>query len=763
LEILPRIIMPSQRLRFPSLTSGVNTKAPHERLPGTVAVADNTMMRVERGLEKRSGTEFLSELLATAKTADKYVHWIDRDDDEKFVVLVDPNASGTNRIEVFTLVEYTDTSDPPVTYQPCDKLPLVDDSSLADYLSFGDDEPYLRFSSLSVADSTIFLNRQYASSLAGAAITYTNSQGNIRSKANNNNVNAWSDLPQPPAGTRSGEATTDEYIYYAQDDDLGWPSGWYAAVSTTYAPWYKRIRTESSFSLIDESTMPIQLKFDGVTFSLVTPDWSPRFSGDNFTNPGPNILARPYGQPIKIRDIAFFQSRMFLGGDEFVDSSQASDIFNLWQESQSILVDSDPVRVQTQSDAITLIDWLLPTDSGLLILTNGSRQFVLTSNGAMTPTASVLTPVGSLNTSPNIRPVKLGNSVYFGTERNNALVLYQMSSQQGGVTTTEVTESVQGYIPGPIRQMTVSEQNEMIFFLTDAEPGSIYVAQKSGERHAFMRWTFNGDQILSVKAYNSYLYMVIKRDNRLWLERINIDVPVYDDDGLDYLSQNMGFSVRMDQRVSVQGVYADGVTSWTLPYADAGVDTVVLGQGFDTEYNGGAALQQWRGRIIKDTLTIENVGDTTVISVPGKYDTNLNQQPAQVWIGRSYEMVVQMNEPFLPGNTEGGQVAPDYAIIHMRTGMIRLTDSAALTVKITPYDRPTVSRDFFTVQVGMYILGEPLVLADDEFHFNILGAAHNTKVEFTNNTPYPSRINSLDLAVTLNSYRRDPSRGTYRG
>ena len=752
--------MPSQRISYASLTKGVSTLAPHERPFGTVASADNTTMRPDRGLEKRSGTELISELAATSKTANKYVHWVDRDDDEKFAILVDPLASGTDRVEVFTLVEYTDTDAvSPTTYSPGDKLPLVDDDDVADYLALGDGDPYLRYSSLTVADSTIFLNREVECSLTGAAITYSNTQGNIRNKSNTNNKNAWSDFPQPPGGTASPGATTDEYIYYAQDDDLGWPSGWYAAVSTSQAPWYERIRTEGSYSLLDASTLPVQLAFDGKEFSLQYPDWIPRFSGDNFTNPGANVLARPYGKPIVIKDMAFFQSRMFLGGDEFVDSSQAGDIFNFWQESQAILVDSDPVRVQTQSDAITFIDWMLPTDSGLLILTNGSRQFLLTSNGALTPTASILMPVGSYNTSSTIRPVKLGSSVYFGTERNNALVLYSMSSEGGQVRTDEITTSLEGYIPAPIRQMTVSEQNQMMFILSDAEPGSVYVAQKTQQGHSFMRWTFNGDQILSVKAYNSYLYMVIRRDNRLWLERVNIDIPVFDDDGLDYFSTNMGFAVRLDQRVSSQGVYADGTTTWTLPYANAGVDTVVLGQGFDVDYNDGAQ-QRWRGRVLKDNLTITNDGDTTVISVPGRYDQNLNGDTAKVWIGKSYEMNVRLNEPFLSSKTDESPAS--YGIVHMRTGMVRLTDSAAFTVRITPYDRSPVTRDFFTVQVGMYTLGEPLILADDEFHFNILGAANNTKVEFLNTTPYPSRINSFDMVVTHNDYKRDPSRGTYR-
>ena len=765
--------MASQKISYAALTGGVSTLSPHERQFGTVAEATNTQMRKSRGLEKRPGTELVAQLNSANPTNDKYIHWIDRDDDEKFCLLVDPLGNSGSRIEPFTLVTYTDTAASPTTYNPGDAIPYTTGSSGDGYLASGSGDVNLRFSSGTVADSTLFLNRTKETSLDSGTVNYQNSEGAVRAKTNSNNLDAWSDFPQPPTTTTTvnNDVPSDlnnGAVYYAQDDDLGWPSGWYAAISSNQAPWYQRIRAETSGSLIDRSTMPMQLDFNGQGFTLNQANWSARYSGDSFTNPGPNILARPYGKAIKARDLAFYQSRLFLGGDEFVDSSQAGDLFNLWQESQAILVDSDPIRVQTQSDAITLIDWLLPTDSGLLILTNGSRQFILTANGALTPTSSLLTPVGSFNTSPDIRPVKMGPSVYFGAVRNDSLVMYSMSAQgEQGVSTSEITTDVEGFIPAPIRDIKVSEQNQMMFITSNADPSSLYVVQKTGQEHAFMKWTFNCEKILSVQAYNSYLYMVVKRNNLLWLERVNIDVPIFDDDGINYESSNMGFSVRLDQRLSLQGTYdsATQKTSWVIDHPDASVDTVVLGQGFDDDYTVGSTTEQqrWRGRVIgSDVLEITNVGNTTVVKAPGNYSSNLNSQPAKVWLGKQFDMNVLLNEPFISTADPEQGGAATYSILHMRTGMVRLTESAALTIKVTPYDRNPITTDFFTAQAGMYTLGEPLILANEEFHFNILGQGHNTKVEIINTTPYPSRLSNLEMVCTANQYKRDPSRGTFR-
>ena len=764
--------MASQKISYAALTKGVSTLAPHEREFGTVSEANNTMMRSSRGLEKRAGTELIAEISSANPTNNKYVHWIDRDDDEKFCLLIDPAAAQGSRIEPVTLVSYTDTQSSPVTYAPGAILPYNIEAGIADddYFTTGTLSAHLRFSGGTVADSTVLLNRTVETNLVNDAnaIQYSNSSGNIRIKSNPSNLDAWSDFPQPPSVVTTvandvPASISNGAVYYAQDDDLGWPSGWYAAVSSTTAPWYERIRAETNGSLIDKNTMPVQVTFDGESFTLDHADWGARYSGDSFTNPGPNILARPYGKAIKARDIAFYQSRLFLGGDEFVDSSQAGDLFNLWQESQAILVDSDPIRVQTQSDAITLVDWLLPTDSGLLILTNGSRQFILTSNGALTPTASVLVPIGSYNTSPEIRPVRMGSSVYFGTIRNDALVLYHMKAEGQQTQTMEITQGVEGFIKGPIRDIKVSEQNEMMFITSESEHNAVYVVQRTADQHAFMKWSFNCDKVVSVQAYNSDLYMVLRRNNKLWLEKVNIDVPVFDDDGIDYISSNMGFGVRLDQKVSLAGTYDPNtqLTTWVIDHADASVDTVVLGQGFDVDYNGGANKQRWRGRVIgSDILQISTVGNTTEVKAPGDYSQNLNSQTAKVWLGKQFDMNVTLSEPFI--QTANDNQPAVYSIVHMRTGMIRLTDSAALTVKVTPFDRDPISKDFFTVQTGMYTLGEPLILADEEFHFNVLGQGHNTKVELINTTPYPSRLNSLELICTVNSYKRDPSRGAFR-
>ena len=768
--------MPTQRIIWPNLTEGISTQAPAKRKPGSVATAVNTQMREQRGLEKRDGTKLVlagdtagGDLNVTNPTNQKFVHWIDRDDDERFVMLIDPAATGVARAEVFTLA----TRD---AEAPGDKMTVTDAGSLLNYASLGSKDAHIRFSSTTIADATLLLNRDVELALAGAAVTYTDgASGNIRDNTNDNNVTSWSELPQPPTAaitvTDGIPSTNDSAaIFYCQDDDLGWPAGWYAATSTTQAPWYTRIRAEGANGNPDETTLPLRLDFDGSSFAVSAPDWTNRYGGDSFTNPGPNVLSQPFGSAIKATDMAFFQSRLWFGGDEFVDSSQAGDVFNLWQQSQALLVDSDPVSVSTQSDAITTVDWLLPTDFGILAMTRGNRQFFIASNGAMSPSAATVLPSGSYRSVPYIRPAKLGSSVYFGSEQNlsNTLWEYRFDMQRSAAVATEITETIEGYIPKPIRNIRVSEQNQMLFVTSDGKPSSLFVCQMALEdgrrtQTAWFEWVLDCDSIIDVNVVQSDLFLVLRRDGKVWLEKVNLDTPSNDDDGYDYVSDDMGFSVRLDQKLSskdIESVFdpVTGYTTWVIPHEGHPVDTVVLGQGFDVDHAGGE--QRWRGRIIKDTLVINRADEdfTTTVSTLGDYSQNLNGDEAGVWLGKSYDMRAEMNEPFVTSEGEA-----QYGVMNVRTGMLRVSDTGAFRIEVTPYDRATVTTDYITVDVGQYILGEPLILADDEVHFNVLGASHNTKVELVNDSPYPSRFDSLEYVVTMNPYKRDPSRGVNRG
>lgn len=787
--------MPAVKIPLTSLVEGVSTRPMPYRVPGTLAEAVNASMRRARGCEKRPGTVLVKtdqadySLDITNPGNPKFYHFIDRSEFEKFLIVIDPLNTGAARIECFTLVRRGNGDGSTGNEKAGQKLTL--NSVLS-----GSDDPldYIgaagttvarhRFRALTVTDTTIIANRDVSVGLAGTAITYQTAAGNpirVVSENNVNNLASWNDFPQPPTGTASAGATTSDYIFYARDDDLGWPAGWYRAVSTTVPPWYERIRTEPADSLIDHTKWPVQLQFDGTKFNLSFPAWNPRYSGDSFTNPGPQLASGP-SAPHKIRDLCFFQSRLWFGGYEFIDSSALGDVFNLWNNSYVGITDADPINVSLQSDAVTTVDWMVPFDGGVVCLTRGARQFELRSQGAMTPSTVSVLPATSLKTVDYCPPVKLGNQLYFVGELNGANVIheYMFQADRASNVATTATAEVEGYIPARLWTLKASSLNDMLFGLSTTLVDTIFVCQMQwnegrNEQRAWMKWERDGTPIHAIHAIDSKLYIVVQRNQgggpKLYLETLDIDLPSNDDSGETPTTVNgysgsgdMGFAIRLDCRGTYQGVYdpATDETTWTLPFREPGINRVVLGQMFDCDYEfppGTFNQQRRKGEVLKPiseggNLTISTTSTTTTVKAPGNYATNANGNNALCWIGINYEQRLTLNEQFV--RDEQGVTIPGR--VQLKHLTLKLVDTHYLRVEITPEGRDTISFEYINDTVGQTIPSKGTdAVPYEEFNLPCLGKAHDLTIEIVNDSVYPSRIVGGQFNATIVVERRDPT------
>jgi len=87
--------MPSVEIPVPTLIGGVSRAAQSQRPLGTVEAADNVVISLSRGVEKRAGSNLVgtASLAVTNPTNSKHIGWIDRDEDERFVFLIDPTVT----------------------------------------------------------------------------------------------------------------------------------------------------------------------------------------------------------------------------------------------------------------------------------------------------------------------------------------------------------------------------------------------------------------------------------------------------------------------------------------------------------------------------------------------------------------------------------------------------------------------------------------------------------------------------------------------
>ncbi len=309
---------------------GVSKVSQNQRFPFEVNAMDNCDIVPVQGVWPRPGTEHIAgvggtqEALDVTLVADPFMFWINRSATDRFVGFIDPDsASVLNRVQIFNvvtgvevLVEALDSTGAEVALDDAD----ADVVAQVAYLAAGTQTIRQRFRAITVEDSTFILNREATTALEGTAINYRDvATALIREQAHAQNTDTWADFTQPPTDidtfpTRASLVTGGnidfDSIWFARDDDIGLPQGFYFATSGTQPPWFQRLPTEGASSFIERENMPMRLAFDGTKFILQFVNWTERRAGDSTTNPGPSFIG------LTLNDMAFHQGRFFfLAGD----------------------------------------------------------------------------------------------------------------------------------------------------------------------------------------------------------------------------------------------------------------------------------------------------------------------------------------------------------------------------------------------------------------------------------------------------------------
>ncbi len=338
--------------------------------------------------------------------------------------------------------------------------------------------------------------------------------------------------------------------------------------------------TDNGFN---ENTMPHVLSrgSDG-DFYFHPAVWGERVVGEGHSNPFPSFTGR------KISDIFFFRGRLGFLADENVIMSNALDYFNFWRTTATTTLDTDPIDVSANSARATFLRHAIPFNKELLLFSDNA-QFILNATGAMTAATVSITEATSFACSQYVRPVNIGRNVTFAVERTNCSQIreyYALANGQSvSADSSDTTAHVPNLLPRDVRELAVSQEDELLAVLTKNEDRLyIYKAMWDGDKKvqsAWNTWTFEsqdfGTKIISIEFLGSELYLLIARDETLFLEKIILNDTAKDG--------KLPYAVSLDRRhysrraTAAQGVYeADrDRTVWVLPYADRRVIGIVVG------------------------------------------------------------------------------------------------------------------------------------------------------------------------------------------
>jgi len=721
---------------LPALFGGVSQQPALVRSADQLESQTNGWSSIAEGLSKRAPTELIKRLMS-ASPSNAHVHIINRDVSEQFVAIV---ADG--RIRVFDTI----TGDERTVSAPGGWTYL---NGIGDYTS--------DVSTFTVADYTFIVNRNVVCAMSGLGADLSPDESyqiwlsrNIGLDANGVPYGPggyYQYPPNPSGGYLTGtvqrfdklpETAPEGAIYRVQGDESSGFVSYY--VRRTGGVWDETVRP-GLVNAIDYRTMPHALisEADG-SFTFAPFSWAPRRLGDTDNNPNPGFIGRP------IRKVFFYQNRLAFLYDENCAMSVVGDFGNFWRMSQLDYLESDVIDIGATSTRVSKLYDATTHNDGIL-LTSDQTQFTLT-NGELGVTAASLairpTTNYTVNTKAGLAP--LGSEIYFAVERNGYAMIREYTRLSGSDATTaaDVTAHCPRFINGGVSAIIAADDLSALFVLSDGAPNKVFVYQfywtsaDEKAQSAWHEWELPGAaKIISGAYLKGFLYLVIDRNDGLYLERVDLQPGAHP-------AQTTN-QIHLDRRTVVTGTYLpdEDRTEFVLPYAPARA-------GFQMVRSDGFAN---RRETLIDPETYRWVA-ATVVSVPG------DEHGAPVIVGESYRLAFEFSTQYV--RTQRGE-AITTGRTQLRTFTVNYTGTAYFKTEVAPHGfNPTVEEILpakLAEFTGKSLGSESLKLNVPAYHsgayrFQVYGQNTTARITISNDTHVGSTFVSAEWEAQYHNRSR---------
>lgn len=782
------------RVPVPNMLGGVTRLPPALRAPNQLQDAENVTLHLARGLEKRPGTEYIKPdknetgdwhsglvVAATTRTASTpHFHWVDRDVDEKYLMIFSGN--GTTPVEIFNVTDDANAVKCTVTYDTAAGIEAL----LKTYLSTLENSQ-LKLKTITSEDTTIVLNQAVTTAVSGSAPTgspYQYDGTNVELYANKHHrtavfapnagaENAYapeSGFPQPPTTLNTADA-----YWYARNSEGGFASGWYQATSSTVWPWYTRVATPFVGSEFTQSTMPCRIRNTAKdTFIIEQIPWKARLSGNPALNAAPSFVGK------KLTDLALHRGRLWLAAGEQLCASRTNDLYNFWIDDYQLLRDDDRIDITIGSGKVNVISHLVTFSKALVVFTDSDQQFEIRGEPIISPTNVAVLPTTNYGAAA-CAPVVTNRQLYAPVTKGTATQVheYVYDEQAANNISIDIAGPVERWLPSDIRQIVSSKTGDVLFLRSgyNGHTSTIYVHNMvfSGNERvqsAWSKWTFNTDSVVrSMQVFEDWLYILFKRTinptvpanveaNQFWVERVrirNLD-NVYQNDATTELL----FEPRLDRQYELVLDPDDENTTWT--YDPENIETTLRIPFYDQRYDliDGAcnvviSLDQVKGKSnsIAGTVIIPTVAKTgtytsaskvwTTITISGQYDDN-----TRFIIGRPYTGSITMSELFMRDENN----TPVIGTLQVKQLSVVHDDTSYMAFAVTPESRSTYTAEYTGKYVGSYYPNDVALSNDEITHFKVMASADHTTMKITNDKPVPMRVSSLEYLVNFIPYKR---------
>lgn len=687
-----------QRIVIPDLTGGVSRQPDGQRFPNQVEDAYNVAMHLSRGLEKRPGSSIIFD---TVNLPDGVgVHWIERSATERYIVVFHNDATTPIHIKKLDGTACT------INYD-------ADVADVKAYLATA----YTNLKAITVDDTTIVVNTSVTTALDASSTSYDFGGTEVDTSGNAHNKASWEEFDLPPSSASEW--------WYAKDDALGHPAGWYESISTTSQPWYNRVQTPMANSALDAATMPIRIVQTGATtFDVKFCPWVPRYSGDSQTNPGPSFVGK------KITDVCLHRNRLWFSAGENVVGSASGDFYNFWLDSYASVIDSDPIDIKLSSKQVTSILWMAPFQRSIVVFTASGQQYEVRADEAMSPTTVSVVP-STTYSSPNVRPAVIGSQLYWAADKGPWSQVYEYLTDEAAAQSVAIDAAahVDGYIPSSVAELKASSANDLLFIRVgnDLYLNFMFWQGEKKIQAAWCRWTFDDCRtMLGINVIDDHLYIFSRvtegGTSRLRLEK----VPLRNSDALP------SYDPRLDSMVTASsGVFSSVTkrTTFSVPYFLPEIDEVFLGSAWGS--NEG----------VRYTIHTLTPGTTTTFEVVG------NLSAHDVIVGCGFDMIVELSKQHVR-DQQGVQAV---GALQLKQCSIHHRNTGYFTFVVDPRTSPANNRVYKYTGKSLgaigFITNQNSLSDRDSQNFKVMGSSGNVDIRIESDSPAPVNITGIEFVA----------------
>lgn len=413
------------------------------------------------------------------------------------------------------------------------------------------------------------------------------------------------------------------------------------------------------------STMPHVISVSGSTATVSTGAWEPRAAGNEVSNPTPAFVGDA------IRDLGVFEGRLVSVGGGHMRTSRNEQLYDWWKQSATVDADDDPIEIRSTASSGITLDWIIPFDGDLLLVSDpGAGQFIVR-GGGMTPSNASMVLSTEYEVFSGVRPVSTGRTIMLPFVSGGYVGINEFFTNDGTSSTNAadaLTAIQDRYIPGSTTHLQSAENFRRFVLASTGDPKTLWVYRylwNGSERlqSAWYKQTFTDD----VQAFffdSQYMYAVLRSATETALVRMD----------MNRSTDTVGYHVTLDRKVTA--AVAGGAVTTSLQNAQ-----VVQSTGCESP-----------GLFALVDNTVDNGNGTYTLTL----ETDQCPNGSTVILGHKVTRTLQPTMP-VPKSFSGQVVSR--AALSLRDFYVHMSDSGDIKATFeSPY---RATREFFPRTVPM--------------------------------------------------------------